>query len=149
MHTHIHITYIYIYVYMYMYSYIRIVIVVYIYLYTHIHIYIYYVYKHIYIYIYICINVSLVGKPFCRIRLKSSCEGRPRRPSQAPMLRFGRGDDTVGNPHRAQISQFEFFELILLLKWHKQLPVEQFEANRATRGSSISVVSTLPPSYTY
>ena len=41
-------------------------------------------------------------------------------------LCFGRGDDTVGNPHRAQISQielfefklfqFESFELILLLK---------------------------------
>ena len=41
---------------------------------------------------------------------------------------FGRGDDTVGNPHRAQISQFELFELILLLKLDKQFPVEQFEA---------------------
>ena len=29
---------------------------------------------------------------------------------------FRRGDDKVGNPHRAQISQFEFFDLILLLK---------------------------------
>ena len=38
---------------------------------------------------------------------------------------FGRGDDTVGNPYRAQISQFE---LILLLKLDKQFPVEQFEA---------------------
>ena len=27
---------------------------------------------------------------------------------------FGRGDDAVGNPHRAQISQFELLELILL-----------------------------------
>ena len=26
---------------------------------------------------------------------------------------FGRGDDTVGNPHQAQISQFELFKLIL------------------------------------
>ena len=41
---------------------------------------------------------------------------------------FGRGDDTIGNPHRAQISQFELFELILLLKLDKQLPVERFEA---------------------
>ena len=40
----------------------------------------------------------------------------------------GRGDATVGNPHRAQICQFEFFELILLLKLDKQFPVEQFEA---------------------
>ena len=41
---------------------------------------------------------------------------------------IGRGDDTVGNPHRAQISQFELFELILLSKLYKQFPVEQFEA---------------------
>ena len=59
--------------------------------------------------------------------------------------RFGRGDDTVGNPHRAHISQFELFELILLLKSDKQSPVEQIEASRAIRGSSISVSSTLPP----
>ena len=26
-------------------------------------------------------------------------------------LSLGRGDDTVGNPHRAQISRFELFEL--------------------------------------
>ena len=39
-----------------------------------------------------------------------------------------RGDDTVGNPHRAQISQIELFELILLLKLDKQFPVVQFEA---------------------
>ena len=31
-------------------------------------------------------------------------------------LHSERGDDTVGNPHRAQIVQFEFFQLILLLK---------------------------------
>ena len=65
---------------------------------------------------------------------------------------FGRGDGAVGNPHRAQISQFELFELkyiwirvfrayILLLKLDEQFPVEQFE-----RGNSISVNSILPPS---
>ena len=31
-------------------------------------------------------------------------------------IRFGRGDDTVGNPHGAQNYRFELFELILLLK---------------------------------
>ena len=36
----------------------------------------------------------------------------------------GRRDDTVGNHHRAQISQFELFELTLLLKLDKQFPVE-------------------------
>ena len=41
---------------------------------------------------------------------------------------LGRGDDTVGNPHRGQIRQFELFELILLLKFDKQFPAEQFEA---------------------
>ena len=39
------------------------------------------------------------------------------------------GDDTVGDPHRAQIWQFELFELILLLNLDKQFPVERFEAN--------------------
>ena len=41
---------------------------------------------------------------------------------------LGRGDDTAGSPRRAQISQFELFELILFLKLDKQFPVEQFEA---------------------
>ena len=41
---------------------------------------------------------------------------------------IGRGDDRVGNPHRAQISQFEFFELVIWLKLGKRLPVERFEA---------------------
>ena len=34
----------------------------------------------------------------------------------------------VGNPHRAQSSQFELFELILFLKLDQQFPVEQFAA---------------------
>ena len=29
---------------------------------------------------------------------------------------FRRGDDAVGNPYRTQISQFELFQLVLLLK---------------------------------
>ena len=61
-------------------------------------------------------------------------------------MRFGRREDTVGNPHRAQIVQFELFELILLLKLDKQFPVERFEASRAIRADSTSVSSTLPPS---
>ena len=43
-------------------------------------------------------------------------------------MRVGRKYDTVGNPQRTQICQFDFFEPILLLKLDKQLPVEQFEA---------------------
>ena len=34
----------------------------------------------------------------------------------------------AGDPHRAQISQFELLKLILLLKLEKQFPVEQIEA---------------------
>ena len=39
-----------------------------------------------------------------------------------------RGDDTVGNPRRAQVSQFELFEFTLLAKVDKRFSVEQFEA---------------------
>ena len=42
-------------------------------------------------------------------------------------VRKGR-DDTAGSPHRARISQLELLELILLLKFDKQFPVEQLEA---------------------
>ena len=40
----------------------------------------------------------------------------------------GRRDDTVGNPHRAQFSQFELFELIFFSKADQRFPVDQFEA---------------------
>ena len=51
--------------------------------------------------------------------------------------RVGSGDDTVGNPRRAQSSRFELFELVLLLKLHKQFSIEQFEptASRSTVSS--------------
>ena len=71
------------------------------------------------------------------------CDGRESgvlRPSDSQRFRFGRGDDTVGNTHRAQISQFELFELILLLKLDKSYPVEQFEAR-------VSQSTVRPPSY--
>ena len=42
---------------------------------------------------------------------------------------FGRGDDMVGDPHRAQIYQFLFLsKLILLLEFDRRFPVEQLEA---------------------
>ena len=40
---------------------------------------------------------------------------------------FGKGDDTVGNPHRAQLVQFELFESCLLLELDKHFSIEQFE----------------------
>ena len=49
-------------------------------------------------------------------------------PTTSVRAEFGRGDDTVGNPHRTQICKFELFELVLLLKLVKQFTVEQFEA---------------------
>ena len=45
-------------------------------------------------------------------------------PEQHIIHMIRKADDTVGNPNRAQISQFELFELILLLHLDKQLPVE-------------------------
>ena len=45
-----------------------------------------------------------------------SAEKRPCADTGISTLRFGGGDDTVGNPHRAQIYQLELFELTLLLK---------------------------------
>ena len=49
-----------------------------------------------------------------------------------------REEDTIGNPRRAQTSQFELFELILSSKLDKPFPVEQFEATVSQ--------STVPPS---
>ena len=40
---------------------------------------------------------------------------------------IGMGDDAVGNPCRAQIFQFEFFEFFLLLELDKRFSIEQFE----------------------
>ena len=53
---------------------------------------------------------------------------------------FGRGDDTVGNPHRAQLCQFELFGFFVLLKLDRRLPVEQFEPT-----VSQSTAPSLPP----
>ena len=38
---------------------------------------------------------------------------------------LGSGDGTVGNPHRAYISQFDMFELIVLLHLDEQFSVER------------------------
>ena len=66
-----------------------------------------------------------------------SLEGEASRGHRAACIGIGahslhrlvrRGDDTVRNPHRAQISQFELFELFLLLKSDKRFSVEEFIA---------------------
>ena len=77
----------------------------------------------------------------CPMPVHSRARGFPTRVRRvilgAPSL--GRGDDLVGYPHRAQISPFELFELVLLSKLYT-VPC------RAIRGSNISVNSTLPHS---
>ena len=40
----------------------------------------------------------------------------------------GRGDDTVGDPHRAQSYRFYLFDIVLLVELDKQFSIEQFEA---------------------
>ena len=52
---------------------------------------------------------------------------------------FRRGDDTVGNPHRAQISQFELFEVFGLSG------IRQAILYRAIRGSSMPTGRNRPP----
>ena len=73
----------------------------------------------------------------------------PQRKARACRLetpKIGRGDETVGNSHRAQISQFELFELILLLKLDTKFPVEQFEATVSqSTVPSPALTSVRPP----
>ena len=52
---------------------------------------------------------------------------------------FGRGDDAVGNPHRARNSQFELFELTYLNSSFSSLSsywIRQTSPRRAIRGKS-------------
>ena len=81
--------YLYVYIYIYMYTYIYIHIYIYIYVYTYI-----YIYMSLSLYIYICIHTYIYI--YIYIYRKGGC------------------DDTVGNPHRAQISSFELFELKII-----------------------------------
>ena len=66
--------------------------------------------------------------------------GRDRKVGPTEAAGLGRGDDRVANPHRAQIAQFELFELFGLVKLDKQLYIEQFELT-----VSQSAVLSTPP----
>ena len=74
-------------------------------------------------------DIPVNDKPAARLQRQGSdgaadeANGRASRTSPE----VGRGDDTVGDPHRAGISQLELFELILLLKLDKYFSIEQFE----------------------
>ena len=61
------------------------------------------------------------GTGASKAALRTECEGGTR-------LSFGRVDDTIGNPHRAQFVKFKSFELILLWRLDNEFPVELFEA---------------------
>ena len=120
MHMYIHI---YVYIHIYIYN-----THVYIYIYIHMYIYIYiYIYIHTYIYVYKSrYNNSLFvfggydGQQRLNDFWQSSPEPSHPHPSEV-------GDDAVGNPRRAPISEFECFEFILLLEFDKTLYAERFE----------------------
>ena len=100
-----HNTYIYIYTYTYVCTYI------YIYIYRERDIYIYIKGRKLFLYTTTLLEAISEAANVLESRQKlllSRC-GVPH--FAQPVL--GRGDDTVGNPHRAQIYQFEFFELTL------------------------------------
>ena len=73
-------------------------------------------------------------------RRRRCCHSPHRHCSYLCSSYFGRGDDMVGNPHRAQICQFDLFELNYHIDELRH-PVPC----RAIRGNSISVNSALPP----
>ena len=66
--------------------------------------------------------------PFGLVRFGSEECIFPVRWGSACASDLGRGDDPVGNPHRAQMSQLELFELPIFLKVDQLFPVERFEA---------------------
>ena len=65
-----------------------------------------YIYIYVYMYIYIYIYIIRLYNTYIYIYIYIYMRGRPGQ--------FGGGDDTVGNPHRAQVSPLELFELKLV-----------------------------------
>ena len=62
---------------------------------------------------------------------------------QRPTASFGRGDDTVGNLHRAQICRFELFELFVSMKFELFELFELFKLSIEQFGPTVSL-STVP-----
>ena len=75
----------------------------------------------------VCKGIEYYCCHLIEIALRSKLGARSSTWTVSSHFSLGRGDDTVGNPHRAQTSQFEFFELTISLKWDKHVPIEQFE----------------------
>ena len=68
-----------------------------------------------------------------------SSSAASRASSARKCSRIGRGDDTVGNPHRAQISQFELFEVKFISRAFRVCPlveIRQTAPCQAIRGKS-------------
>ena len=62
--------------------------------------------------------------------------------------KVGRGDATVGNPHRARMFQFDLSSSnlsILVVRACPLVEIRQPVSYRAIRGNSVSVNCTLPP----
>ena len=91
----------------------------------------------IYIYIDICIHIYI----YIYIYIQADFASAQIALAQCPQQEFGRGDDAVvwKPSSSSQIYRLELFELILLSKLDKQLPVERFEATVSQ--------STVPPLY--
>ena len=81
-----------------------------------------YIYTHIHITLYVIGH----GRPDTG-QASPGRGGRRYRRRRGEVPALGRGNDTVGNPHRAQISQFELFELNHLTGLNKLISIEQFE----------------------
>ena len=58
---------------------------------------------------------------------------------EALLTIFRKGDDTIGNPYRTQISHIRYFGAYPLIEIRQSVPY------RAIRGNSISVSSTFLP----
>ena len=91
-----------------------------------------YIYIHIYIYIYIYHALHHPGA-----RTREALLRLVVREEADEAARLGRGDDTVGSPHQAQMSQFELFELKFLnSSLSSCLYYRQTAPRRAIRGKS-------------
>ena len=75
----------------------------------------------------------------CAIGTPAEAWALPWSKPRWPLL--GRGEDTVGHPHRAQIVQFELFELF------DRIEIRQTILYRTIRANSISINSIPPPSH--
>ena len=103
---------------------------IYIYIYIHIHTYI-----HTYIHMHTQSKQTLLAS-----RTPTNKQTPPARRGEHPRGQtiLGRGDDAVGNPHRAQFSQFEFVELFALIEFRQTILCRAVRANSISSDSILS-----------